>query len=76
VVDRWRSSGGVVASRIPAAAYPDDRYRTKMIWWDRSTFAKHAEPEQLSRMLVETRKLMHDAETLSGIATAAAGAVP
>jgi len=76
VLDRWRSSGGVVASRIPAAAYPDDRYRTKMMWWDRSTFANHAEPQQLSRMLAETRELMRDAEAQSGIATATAGAVP
>jgi hypothetical protein len=76
VLDRWRSSGGVVASRIPAAVYPDDRYRTKMMWWDRSTFANHAEPQQLSRMLAETRELMRDAEAQSGIATATAGAVP
>jgi hypothetical protein len=47
-----------------------------MMWWDRSTFANHAEPQQLSRMLLETRELMRDAEALSGIATATAGAVP
>lgn len=52
VLDRWRSSGGVVAS-IPAAQYPDERYRTKMMWWDRRTFAKHAEPEQVSKILRE-----------------------
>ncbi|KLO33395.1 hypothetical protein [Mycobacterium haemophilum] len=65
VLDRWRSSGGLVAARIPAAAYPDERYRTKMMWWDRSTLANHAEPKQLSRMLVETRKLVRDAGMLS-----------
>lgn len=75
VLDRWRSSGGVVASRIPAAAYPDDRYRTKMMWWDRSTFAKHAEPQQLARMLIESRKLMSDAEAVSGLAAATAEVV-
>ena len=42
VLDRWRSSGGVVASKIPATPYPDERYRTKMMWWDRSSFANHA----------------------------------
>ena len=52
-LDRWRSSGGVVAP-IPAAPYPDERYRTKMMWWDRRTFANHAEPEQVSRILLET----------------------
>lgn len=53
ILERWGSSGGVVAP-IPAAAYPDDRYRTKMMWWDRRTFANHAEPEQLSKILRET----------------------
>jgi hypothetical protein len=52
VLDRWRSSGGVVAS-IPSTPYPDARYRTKMMWWDRRTFANHAEPEQVSKILME-----------------------
>jgi hypothetical protein len=52
VLDRWRSSGGVVAP-IPATPYPDARYRTKMMWWDRRTFAQHAEREQVSRILME-----------------------
>jgi hypothetical protein len=52
VLDRWRSSGGVVAP-IPATPYPDARYRTKMMWWDRRTFANHAEPEQVSKILME-----------------------
>ncbi|MFC7672397.1 hypothetical protein ACFQWH_04910 [Mycolicibacterium sp. GCM10028919] len=53
ILERWGSSGGVVAP-IPAAPYPDERYRTKMMWWDRRTFANHAEPEQLSKILRET----------------------
>lgn len=52
VLDRWRSSGGVVAP-IPATPYPDERYRTKMMWWDRRTFANHAEPDQVSKILIE-----------------------
>jgi hypothetical protein len=56
VLSRWRSSGGVVAP-IPATPYPDDRYRTKMIWWDRSDFINHAEPEQVAKILVETQQL-------------------
>lgn len=57
VLDQWRSSGGVVASKIPASPYPDERYRTKMMWWDRSTFINHAEPKQLSKMLSEMTQL-------------------
>jgi hypothetical protein len=53
ILERWGSSGGVVAP-IPAAAYPDERYRTKMMWWDKRTFANHADPEQLSKILRET----------------------
>nr|WP_232786893.1 hypothetical protein [Mycolicibacterium aurum] len=52
VLDKWRSSGGVVAS-IPATPYPDPRYRTKMMWWDRRTFIRHAEPGQVSRIFNE-----------------------
>lgn len=56
VLDRWRSSGGVVAAKVPAAPYPDDRYRTRMMWWDRQNFTKHAEPKQVSKILQE---MMH-----------------
>jgi hypothetical protein len=62
ILDRWRSSGGVVAP-IAATTYPDDRYRTKMMWWDRRTFANHGEPEQVSKILRET-------EAMSGLAMA------
>lgn len=52
VLNRWRTSGGVVAP-IAATPYPDDRYRTRMMWWDRRTFANHAEPQQVSTILHE-----------------------
>ncbi len=52
VLDKWRSSGGVVAS-IPATPYPDPRYRTKMMWWDRRTFTRNAEPAQVSKIFNE-----------------------
>ena len=57
VLDQWCLSGGVVASKIPAAAYPDERYRTKMMWWDRRTFAHHAEPTQVLKMMSEMTQL-------------------
>lgn len=63
VLERWGSSGGVVAP-IPAAPYPDERYRTKMMWWDRRTFANHADPEQVSKILRETSMV----STLAAIA--------
>ncbi len=57
VLDRWRSSGGVVAEHIPPTPYPDDRYETKMMWWDRRTFVNHAEPDQVSTILREMEML-------------------
>jgi hypothetical protein len=57
VLNRWRSSGGVVAS-IPAAPYPDERYQTKMMWWDKRDFVNHAtEPRQVAKILTETTQL-------------------
>jgi hypothetical protein len=52
ILDSWRTSGGVVAP-IAATPYPDERYRTKMMWWDHRTFANHADPEQVSKILHE-----------------------
>jgi hypothetical protein len=59
VLNRWRSSGGVVAG-LPAAPYPDERYQTKMIWWKRRDFVCHAEPAQTAKILNETRLLARE----------------
>jgi hypothetical protein len=58
VLEQWRSSGGVVASRIPAAAYPNEDYCTKVMWWDRRTIATHAEPEQFKLMCAENSEIL------------------
>lgn len=57
VLKRWLSSGGVLAAKIPATPYPDERYQTKMMWWDRRTFATHAEPKQLSSYFAEAQRM-------------------
>lgn len=57
VIERWASSGGVIASAIPATPYPDARYETKMMWWDRTTIGNHAEPEQWRKILLESSVL-------------------
>jgi hypothetical protein len=61
---RWQTTGGVVAAQVPATPYPDERYQTKMMWWDRSSFTKHAEPKQVSTIFSEFRlmaKRLNDA---------------
>jgi hypothetical protein len=59
VLNRWRTSGGVVAA-IPATPYPNERYQTKMMWWNRRDFVKYAEPRQVAKILVETQQLTQD----------------
>src|SRR5581483_9904187 len=57
VLNHWRSSGGVLAP-VPAVPYPDERYDTKMMWWDRTTFTRTAEPEQAALIWRETRDIL------------------
>jgi hypothetical protein len=57
VLKRWLSSGGQLAAKIPATPYPDERYQTKLAWWDRATFANHADPKQLSLFFAEQKQL-------------------
>lgn len=59
VLNRWRSSGGIVAG-IPAAPYPDERYQTKMMWWNRRDFVKYAEREQVAKIIRETNRVTQD----------------
>jgi len=56
VLNRWRSSGGVIAP-VPATPYPDARYQTKMMWWDGRTFIHHAQPRQAAKILTEARAI-------------------
>ncbi|MFF0282802.1 MULTISPECIES: hypothetical protein [Rhodococcus] len=35
LLDLWKTCGGVVDESMPATPYPDSRYRTRLMWWDR-----------------------------------------
>jgi hypothetical protein len=59
VLNSWRSSGSVVAP-IPATPYPNEQYRTKMMWWNRRDFVSHARPGQLGKIVSETKELLHE----------------
>jgi hypothetical protein len=48
----WCSSGGVVAP-IRSTRYPDERYRTKMMWWDQLTVARNASLNQTANIVAE-----------------------
>jgi hypothetical protein len=70
VLKRWLSSGGQLAAKIPATPYPDDRYQTKLAWWNRSTFANHADPRQLSLFFAEQKELTAHLDETHEIASA------
>jgi hypothetical protein len=57
VLKRWLSSGGVLATKIPPTPYPDERYETRLAWWDRRTFTNHADPKQLSLYFAEQQRM-------------------
>jgi hypothetical protein len=59
VLNQWGSSGGVVAP-IPATPYPDERYQSKMMWWNREDFVNYAQPQQVAKILIETRRLTQE----------------
>lgn len=63
----WRSSGGLVAD-IPATPYPDERYRTRMIWLNRRDFFTYAEPDPVAKILAETMLILHDQHRRGGLA--------
>lgn len=44
-VDPYLDSGAVMAAHIGAVAYPDHRYRTRVLWWDQHTVPTSATPE-------------------------------
>ncbi|WP_169585388.1 hypothetical protein [Antrihabitans stalactiti] len=35
VIKLWLTTGGEIATHIPTAPYPSDRYHATLIWWDR-----------------------------------------
>lgn len=49
-VGPYLDSGAVMAAHIDSVPYPDDRYRTRILWWDQrtiSTFASSAKYRQI-----------------------------
>jgi hypothetical protein len=75
VLNCWRSSGPVV-STIPATPYPTEHYRTKMLWWNRRDFFNHAQPNQIAKIISETKDLIHEQFRQGQIGTGPSGLFP
>ncbi|BAH54060.1 hypothetical protein [Rhodococcus opacus] len=66
VLDTWRTTGGVVADHIAPVPYPDDRYETRLMWWDRSRRRGRAETMQLAQLLLTTSRPTPSAAIATG----------
>jgi hypothetical protein len=75
VLNSWRSSGPVVAP-IPATPYPSEHYRTKLLWWNRRDFFNHAQPNQLAKIVSETKDLIHEQFRRGQIGAGLSGLLP
>ena len=62
-VPRWQSSGGVVSADVAAVAYPDERYETSMIWWDRQSVLQLIAGDQVTAILRESSQLFQQPMT-------------
>ncbi len=54
---RWLTSGGQWVTEVPQVAYPDERYLTSMMCWDRHTVADLAAADQLIALMDEAEQL-------------------
>ncbi|MBT0565364.1 hypothetical protein [Williamsia sp. CHRR-6] len=53
----WGSSGGRIDETVAPAAYPDERYRTRLMWWDRTEIESDADPGVWPQMCLEAEQL-------------------
>ena len=54
---RWQSSGGRAAADLAPVPYPDERYRSLLLWWDRDVLAELADADQWQRIADEREQL-------------------
>ncbi|MBY6681207.1 hypothetical protein HQ312_09080 [Rhodococcus sp. BP-316] len=59
VVRMWQSTGAVTAESVEPAVYPDDRYRTRALWWDLESYRDRADPRHVRRIDDAAAQLAH-----------------
>ena len=57
-LDLWTATGAVVAAEVDPVCYPDERYRTSVLWWDRWTLADTAAEVERLAFEAETAQLL------------------
>ncbi|ACY20391.1 hypothetical protein Gbro_1082 [Gordonia bronchialis DSM 43247] len=62
VLKRWQSGGGRIDGAIEPTPYPDSRYRTRAMFWDRTLLAQHADPTVWRQMQREFCQVEADLE--------------
>ncbi|MFT4124634.1 MAG: hypothetical protein QM662_00180 [Gordonia sp. (in: high G+C Gram-positive bacteria)] len=73
VLSRWESGGGRLDLAVPATPYPDERYRTQIMWWDQADIRGRATPGVWRTMCDERDRLLGSADPDRG--SAASGSV-
>lgn len=58
VLRLWSTGGGRVAESVPSTPYPDERYSTRLMLWDRRTMTDDADPAVWQMMLREAEMLV------------------
>ncbi len=64
-ITRWEASGGVVSADVAAVPYPDERYETKLMWWDRDQVDRLLSDESVGALLSESALLFRHLVTPS-----------
>jgi hypothetical protein len=54
----WTSTGAVPAEGLNAVGYPDDRYRTTVVWWDRWGLPPTVAEDERRALDLETAQLL------------------
>lgn len=56
--ERWQSTGAHILAGLDPVPFPDDRYRTVVLWWDESDLDQRMAPTQLIHLERERRQLL------------------
>ncbi|MGV9713252.1 hypothetical protein ACWDTI_21595 [Gordonia sp. NPDC003424] len=66
VLARWASGGGCIDTSVATTPYPDSRYRTRAMFWDRSTMVHDADPRVGRQMWADYHRLFGAPTDLTG----------